>query len=274
MTSDSAKAAFVTGGGSGIGKALSKALAERGMAVCVTDIDGDAAARVGKECGPRATSLALDVRDPDDVRGAIEGFATERGRLDYVFNNAGIGTAGETNDIPLDAWRRIVDINLYGVLHGVLAAYPLMLKQGFGHIVNTASLAGLGPAPLFAPYALTKHAVVGLSTSLRVEAAERGVRVSVFCPAAVETPILDSINPPEFKIGSAPDARRFLTALAGPPYSVEKAVEELLVALEANQGVIVLPARARVAWRLGRWFPALVEKLSRTALSAERKALK
>jgi short-subunit dehydrogenase len=274
MNAFGARTAFVTGGGSGIGRALSKALSARGITVAVTDVDHDAAARVAQECGPRAVAAALDVRDPTAVREAIERFAAEHGRLDYVFNNAGIGTAGEVDDIPLDAWRRIVDINVYGVLHGVLAAYPLMLTQGFGHIVNTASLAGLGPAPLFAPYALTKHAVVGLTTSLRIEAAARGVRVSVFCPAAVETPILDSMNPAEFGINSAPDARRFLTALAGPPYSVENAVAELLVALDANHGVIVLPARARLAWRLGRWFPALVEKLSLSALAAERKALK
>jgi len=274
MNALGARTAFVTGGGSGIGRALSKALSARGITVAVTDVDHDAAARVAQECGPRAVAAALDVRDPTAVREAIERFAAEHGRLDYVFNNAGIGTAGEVDDIPLDAWRRIVDINVYGVLHGVLAAYPLMLKQGFGHIVNTASLAGLGPAPLFAPYALTKHAVVGLSTSLRIEAAARSVRVSVFCPAAVETPILDSMNPAEFGINSAPDARRFLTALAGPPYSVENAVAELLVALDANHGVIVLPARARLAWRLGRWFPTLVEKLGRSALAAERKALK
>lgn len=274
MTSSSTTTAFVTGGGSGIGKAISKALSARGVSVCVADIDLAAARAVASECGPHASHLALDVRDVDAVRSGIETFAAKHGRLDYVFNNAGVGTSGETNDIPLEAWRRIVDINLYGVLHGVLAAYPLMLKQGFGHIVNTASLAGLGPAPLFSPYALTKHAVVGLSNSLRIEAAARGVRVSAFCPAAIETPILDTMNPAEFKIGTAPDARRFLTALAGPPYSVEKAVEELLVELGKNKGVIVLPARARLAWRLGRWFPALVEMVSKSALEAERKALR
>ncbi len=274
MTSSSSRTAFVTGGGSGIGRALAKALTTRGFAVLVTDRDGEAASRVAKECGALATASTLDVCDAAAVRGAIEGFAGEHGRLDFVFNNAGIGTSGETNDIPLDAWRRIIDVNLYGVLHGVLAAYPIMLNQGFGHIVNTASLAGLGPAPLFSPYALTKHAVVGLSTSLRVEAAERGVRVSVFCPAAIETPLLDTLNPEEFKISTAPDSRRFLTALAGPPYSVERAVEELLTALDANQGVIVLPAQARLAWRLGRWFPGLVERLSRSAVAKERRALK
>ena len=266
--------AFVTGGGSGIGKALSLALSARGMTVCVSDVNLSAAQAVAGACGPRAIAIALDVCDADAVRVSIERFAAANGRLDYIFNIAGIAVAGETNDIPLEAWRRIVDINLYGVLHGVLTAYPIMLKQGYGHIVNTASLAGLGPAPLFAPYALTKHAVVGLSTSLRVEAASRGVRVSVFCPAAIETPLLDSGNPDEFKISSAPDARRFLTALAGPPYSVEKCVKELLAALDNNKSVIVLPARARMSWRLGRWFPALVEMVSRFLLANERKAIK
>lgn len=273
MSTPTPLTAFVTGGGSGIGKSLALALSSRGYTVCVSDVHVDAAQAVAAECGPRASALALDVCDAAAVRAGIESFAAANGRLDYLFNNAGIGTSGEANDIPLAAWRRIVDINVYGVLNGVLAAYPLMIQQGFGHIVNTASLAGLGPAPLFAPYALTKHAVVGLSTSLRVEAAARGVRVSAFCPAAIETPILDTMNPAEFGISSAPDARRFLTALAGPPYPVAKAVEELLQALDKNEGVIVLPARARLAWRLGRWFPGLVDMLSRRALAAERDTL-
>lgn len=228
MSTPPPRSAFVTGGGSGIGKALALALSSRGYTVCVSDVHVEAAQAVAAECGPRASALALDVCDAAAVRDGIERFAEANGRLDYLFNNAGIGTSGEANDIPLAAWRRIVDINVYGVLNGVLAAYPLMIRQGFGHIVNTASLAGLGPAPLFAPYALTKHAVVGLSTSLRVEAAARGVKVSAFCPAAIETPILDTMNPAEFGINSAPDARRFLTALAGPPYPVDKAVDELL----------------------------------------------
>lgn len=266
--------AFVTGGGSGIGKALALALSARGMTVCVSDLNLNAAQAVAAQCGSRATAIALDVCDADAVKVSVERFATANGRLDYIFNNAGIGIAGETNDIPLEAWRHIVDINMYGVLHGVLVAYPMMLKQGFGHLVNIASLAGLGPAPLLAPYALTKHAVVGLSTSLRVEAASRGVRVSVVCPAAIETPLLDRGNPDEFKINSAPDARRFLTSLGGTPYSVEKCAAEILEALDKNKGVIVLPGRARMAWRLGRWFPALVEKVSRSAVADERKAIK
>ncbi|MCZ8320597.1 MAG: SDR family NAD(P)-dependent oxidoreductase [Novosphingobium sp.] len=262
--------AFVTGGGSGIGRALAKALAARGTTVCIADLNVAAAEAVARECGGSASHLALDVRDADAVKTGVEAFVQENGRLDYMFNNAGIGIAGEVDDIALPAWQRIIDINLYGVLHGVLAAYPIMLRQGFGHIVNTASLAGLGPAPLFTPYALTKHAVVGLSTSLRIEAASRGVRVSVVCPAAVETPLLDTDNPADLGIGWAPDARRFLTALAGPPYPVETCADDILAALGRNMSVIVLPGRARLAWRLGRLFPALVEKIGLSAVAKER----
>jgi NAD(P)-dependent dehydrogenase (short-subunit alcohol dehydrogenase family) len=270
MKSYTNQTAFITGGGSGIGRALAQALIERGAKVCVSDIDISAAQAVANECGANAKAVSVDVRDATALKGCIEQFANEHGRLDYLFNNAGIGIAGETDEIPLPAWQRIVDINVFGVLHGVLAAYPIMLKQGSGHIINTASLAGLGPAPLLAPYALTKHAVVGLSTSLRIEAAARGVRVSVLCPAAVETPLLDNDNPGEFKIGWAPNIRRFLTSLAGPPYPVEKCAQETLAEVDRNAGVIVLPGRARLAWRLGRLFPSLVELVSQRAVQVER----
>ena len=263
-------AAIITGGGSGIGRALALAMSARGARVLVTDINHQAAERVATECGSLASAVPLDVRDADGVCEVVEHFARAAGRLDYLFNNAGIGVAGEADEIPLKAWEYIIDINLRGVLHGVLAAYPLMVRQGSGHIINTASLAGLGPAPLLAPYAMTKHAVVGLSTSLRLEGAARGVRVSVLCPSAIETPLLDSGNPADISIPWAPDIRRFLTTLAGPPYPVEKCAEETLDAIDENRSIIVLPGRARIGWRLGRLFPNLVEKVTLAAVAAER----
>lgn len=272
MSTFSNKTAVVTGGGSGIGRALAIELASRGAKVCVADLHLEAAQQVAEACGPKARAVKLDVRDAAAVKDCIDSFTWEMGRLDYLFNNAGIGIGGETDEIPLAAWQHIVDINVYGVLHGVLAAYPIMVKQGFGHIVNVASLAGLGPAPLLAPYALTKHAVVGLSTSLRMEAAPRGVKVSALCPAAIETPILDSENPSQFGIKWSPNMRRFLTALAGPPYPVDQCASEALDAVEKNKGIIVLPGRARVAWLIGRMSPSLVEKLGQKAVAVERQS--
>ncbi|NML47140.1 SDR family oxidoreductase [Ramlibacter sp. G-1-2-2] len=262
------KTAFITGGASGIGRALAKALGARGAVVRVADIDGAGAQRVADECG--GTAVQLDVRDADAVRNAVEAFAREHGHLDYIFNNAGIGAGGEAHEIPLPVWRHVIDIDLYGVLHGVLAAYPIMVKQRSGHIVNTASMAGLGPAPLLAPYALAKHAVVGLSTSLRIEAAAHGVRVSALCPSVIETPILEKRNLQGTGIPWVPDARRFLTRVAGTPYPVDRCAEDTLAAVERNERVIVMPARGRIGWLLGRLFPKLPEKLLQAAVQAER----
>jgi NAD(P)-dependent dehydrogenase (short-subunit alcohol dehydrogenase family) len=263
--------ALITGGGSGIGRALAIALSKRGATVIVTDIDAAAAASVAEECGRHAQALQLDVTDAAAVSQCVNTAFQQHGKLDYLFNNAGIGVGGEAHEIPVQAWDRIIDINIRGVTNGVLAAYPLMVAQGSGHIINTASLAGLGPAPLMSPYAMTKHAVVGLSNSLRIEARRYGVKVSALCPAAIETPILDKGQPADLpETPWVPDVRRFLTRLAGPPYPVEALAEETLQAIAQNKATIVIPGRARLAWRLGRFFPALVAKLSHDATMAER----
>lgn len=266
------KTALITGGGSGIGRALAQALAKRGALVYIADIDLSAAKRVAIECGANATALQLDVRDAAAFKALVDNIVATKQRLDFLFNNAGIGIGGEAYEIPLAAWDRIIDINIRGVVHGIAAAYPQMIKQKSGHIINTASLAGVGPAALLTPYAMTKHAVVGLSTSLRIEGKAHGVKVSVLCPAAIETPLLDSngpadLPPPVWR----PDIRGYLSKLAGKPYPAERLAEDTLKAIEKNQAVIVLPTQARVIWRLGRLFPALVEHESVNAVAAERK---
>ncbi len=263
--------AIVTGGGSGIGRALAMAMAQRGATVIIADINQAAAEKTAAECGPAASWRRLDVADAAAVRECIESVVQKHGRLDYLFNNAGIGIGGETHELTLAAWERILDINVRGVIHGVAVAYPIMVKQGSGHIINTASMAGLAPAPLLTPYAMSKHAVVGLGVSLRIEGAALGVRVSTLCPAAIETPLLDSDNPPDLPpLSWRPDVRRFLTRLAGPPYSVEKCATETLNAIERNANLIVIPGRARFGWRLGRLFPWLIEKGCLDAVAAER----
>ncbi len=265
------KTAVVTGAGSGIGRALSLAMAKRGAHVVVTDIDEESARRVAAECGPGASARHLDVREAQAVQQTIDETVRDHGAIHYLFNNAGIGVAGEVDEIPLAGWDLIIDVNLRGVIHGVAAAYPHMVRQGFGHIVNTASLAGLGGVPLMAPYSMTKHAVVGLSTSLRHEAKARGVRVSVLCPGAVETPLLDRNK--IYGVGYdvwVPNVRRYLERLGGPPYSAEKLAVETLAAVERNRGIIVIPGRARMTWRISRYFPSVVDKVFPGAIAAER----
>src|SRR5215469_16417765 len=170
------KAAIVTGGGSGIGAAIARALAARGATVVIADIDEPAAKAVAgaiNAAGGQASIAVLDVRDAVAVADLVSQTAAGHGELGLMFNNAGIAVGGPVEQLTLDHWDRVLDVNVRGVVHGVHAAYPVMLRQGHGHIVNTASLAGLVPGPGLAPYAAAKHAVVGLSLSLRAEGARR-----------------------------------------------------------------------------------------------------
>jgi len=260
----------ITGAGSGIGRALALAVCQRGARTLLCDVNLKTAADAVLLCGSNASAHQLDVRDAEAVKTLIESTVAQYGKIDYLFNNAGIAIGGEAFEITNEAWTLILDINVKGVINGITAAYPIMVKQGFGHIINTASLAGLGPAPLLAPYAMTKHAVVGISTSLRLEAEKYGVNISVLCPAAIETPLLDSTMPSGLPTIWRPDFRRFLTALAGPPYPVNQLAEDAITAIEKNKGIIVIPARARMAWHIGRWMPKLVEVICRKALAVER----
>ncbi|MCX9192659.1 SDR family NAD(P)-dependent oxidoreductase [Carbonactinospora thermoautotrophica] len=254
--------AIVTGGASGIGRALATALVRRGGTVAVADLDGEAAERVAEELrrrGPgHAEAVPLDVRDAAAVAAAYRRVRDEHGRLDLVFNNAGIAVGGLVDELTLDHWNRTIDVNLRGVVHGVQAAYPLLLDQGFGHIVNTASLAGLLPAPLMAPYTATKHAVVGLSLALRAEAAPRGVRVSVVCPGFVDTPLLDRVNAGLPDTPASRSTRQQVRRVQPRLYSADRLAEDVLRGVARNRAVIVAPASARLAARLTRLAPAAV----------------
>ena len=253
------KAAIVTGGGSGIGAAISRALAARGAAVVIADIDEPAAKAVGAEivaAGGQASIAVLDVRDAVAVADLVSQTATERGELDLMFNNAGIAVGGLVEEFTLEHWDRVLDVNLRGVVHGVHAAYPVMLRQGHGHIVNTASLAGLVPGPGLAPYTAAKHAVVGLSLSLRAEGASRGVRVSAVCPGFVDTPLLGRVNAGLPQTELAANAATLAQRL-GKLYQPDALAQDVLRGIERNTALIVAPRSARVAWRTARYAPGL-----------------
>jgi NAD(P)-dependent dehydrogenase (short-subunit alcohol dehydrogenase family) len=183
------KVAVVTGAGSGIGRATSIRLAREGAVVHAADLDGDTAAATAAEIGAGATAHEVDVTDEGSVQ-ALADAAFAAGRVDILHNNAGIGHAGPSDRIATDLWRRVVEVNLMGVVHGIQAFGPRMLTHaGGGHIVNTASAAGLMAVPEMVPYATTKHAVVGLSESLNAEWKPRGVLVTALCPGIINTPI-------------------------------------------------------------------------------------
>ena len=193
-TSDlTGKQAVVTGAGSGIGRSLARLLAQRGATVHVVDIDAAAAEAVAQEvrtAGGTAVAHTVNVADVDAV-GRLATRVLRDGPLDLLFNNAGIGHAGAVADTTLEDWRRLVDVNVMGVVHGLHAFLPHLLAQDRpSHIVNTASMAGLVPSPGLAPYSMTKAAVVGLTEALDVELAGTPVRVSALCPGIIDTAIV------------------------------------------------------------------------------------
>ena len=201
------KVAVVTGGASGIARALGAGLAAQGAHVVLADLDREgadaAAAELASASKASVHGVALDVRDREAVIGVVDDVVARHGRLDLMVNNAGIALGGQSHLMPPEHWDRVIDVNLRGVVNGVLAAYPRMVAQGDGHLVNVASMAGLAPTPLTAAYTMTKHGVVGLSTTLRPEAAMHGVRVTVVCPGAIETPILDKGAPADLVVFDA-----------------------------------------------------------------------
>jgi NAD(P)-dependent dehydrogenase (short-subunit alcohol dehydrogenase family) len=255
--------AIVTGAASGIGHALARALAARGDVGALADIDGTAA-RAAANALPDARGYAVDVRDADAVAAVVDDVVSEHGRLDLIVNNAGIGVGGDVLELSLAHWDRVIDVNLRGVVHGVAAAYPVMARQRDGHIVNIASLAGLVPSPLLAPYAATKHAVVGLSQSLRVEAAARGVRVTTVCPGFVDTPILDKGGPADLpRSRFAEHTRALALRVSGRLYEADALAADILAGIDRNRAVVVAPRRARAIWLAHRIAPALVERSNR-----------
>jgi NAD(P)-dependent dehydrogenase (short-subunit alcohol dehydrogenase family) len=266
--------AVVTGGASGIGRALGEALARRGAQVVLADLQADLAEEVAvgiRASGGRATAACMDVTDFAATNRLIQVSFQSTGRLDYVFNIAGIGIVGEARYYQLEDWYRILDVNLRGVVHGVQAAYPIMLRQGFGHIVNMASGAGLWPSPFVVGYCTTKYAVVELSAALRIEAAA-GVRVSVFCPGAVRTPALTC----ESRYGKLlpPIPLEVLRRLVEPqrPISPQQFTEKALRAVAKNRAIIVIPSWWKVVWWLNRVSPGLGLYLGRKALDAVKRA--
>lgn len=266
------KVALVTGGGSGIGLAFCQELSRVGCSVWIVDIDSDAAVAAAKSCGPNATAYHLDVSDNEAYQTCVKEIFDKDGKLDFLFNNAGIALAGEVHEFVPEAWNRIINVNIKGVVNGVSTVYPLMKKQGFGHIINTSSLSGVVPSALFTPYSMTKFAIVGLSNSLRLEAKEYGIRVTVLCPAFVDTPLLDKGNPTDLpKVESEPNVRKYLGEITGTPDSASTYAKKMLIEIPKDQAMIFYPKKAREIWKIGRYFPSLLSKLGDKALAKERK---
>jgi len=189
----SSRVAVVTGAASGIGRAMAEKFAAAGLRVVLADIDAEAVSALAARLG--GVSLRTDVRRVDDVIRLRDTALAEYGRVDIVCNNAGVTTSGRIKDLSLDEWRLILEVNLWGVINGVHTFLPALIENpDGGHIINTASGAGLVPAWATAPYSVSKYGIVSLSEILRRELSEDAphVAVSVLIPTATATNIVDT----------------------------------------------------------------------------------
>jgi NAD(P)-dependent dehydrogenase (short-subunit alcohol dehydrogenase family) len=194
----SGKVALVTGGGNGIGRATVMAFAKAGAKVVVVDKDGaaaKAAADTVKQQGQDGLAVEADVAKSTDVAAYVTSAVSQFGRIDCFFNNAGIeGAVAPITDYDEATFDRLIAINLKGVFLGMKHVLPVMIAQGSGAIVNTASIAGIRGTPFMAPYCASKHAVLGMTRAASSEVAAKGVRVNAVCPGPVDTRMIHAIE--------------------------------------------------------------------------------
>jgi len=221
------KVCVVTGGGSGIGKALCERFAADGArAVVVIDRDGDGAGAVAESVGGRAA--VVDVGSEADLTAALEGVETDLGPIDVLCNNAGIASGGDPLSTPVEEWQRQWDINVMSHVYAIRAVLPSMLARGEGHIQHTASMAGILTSHGNAPYATSKHAVVGLAEWMSVTYHAAGIRTYLLAPLGVRTPML----------GDQADSE-WARAAAGPIAEPEEVAQQVTEAFAEERFLIL-----------------------------------
>lgn len=246
----------ITGAGSGLGKALALALGRRGARLQLSDRHLESVEKTAHEAlsaGAReAVPLRCDVSQLIDIEALADDAMKRWGGLDLLINNAGIGSGGEVGETELDTWRRTLDINLWGVIYGCHVFTPLLRKQGSGHVLNVASVAGLIYTPGMGPYNVSKAGVVALSETMHAELRTKGVGVTVLCPSFFQTGILDEplgVDAKGLRFARSQMKRSKLDAAA--------VAEAALAAVEANKLHAVPMTDGRWLWRARRVSPGL-----------------
>src|SRR3954447_9244736 len=249
----------ITGGARGIGRATATALLREGATVAIGDIDADLARRTAEELGPKAAPFALDVTDRASFEAFLDAVEHELGPVDVLVNNAGIMALGAFVSEDDATARRMVDINVHGVLHGMKAMLPRLLAPGGGHLANTAPAASNGPYPGGATYCGTKHFVVGGTDTARGELRGTGVELSVVMPVVVDTELASGVGTPRGIPRIKPEdvADAIVDALKRPRFDVF--VPRWMGPLDALNGALPRPVREffmraigadRVLWRV------------------------
>lgn len=246
--------AAVTGAGAGIGRAVALRLAGAGARVAVGDIDAEAARRVAAEIGEAAVAVELDVADRDRFTAFLDAAEARHGPLEVMVNNAGVDWVGPFHEEPDDVTRREIDINLYGATLGSKLALARMLPRRRGHVVNIASGAGRVPLPGSATYAATKHGIVGLTESLRLEYRRSGIAFTVVQPSQVRTAMIDGQPRPR----------------ALPVVTPDEVAAAVLDAIHRRRFEVWVPRSQGISARLGLALPRPVRDAILRALGVTR----
>ncbi len=260
---------LVTGAGSGIGRATALAFAEAGARVVAVDRDTGAALRTAGEARARGAADAwaetADVADEQAVEKLAERVTAAHGVVDVLVNNAGVGLGGAFLDTTTEDWKRVLDVNLWGVIHGCLYFGRRMAERGQGgHIVNVASAAAFQPSRALPAYGASKAAVLMLSESLRAELAERGIGVTAVCPGFVNTGITSTARFAGTDAAEERRRRRKAARLYGlRNYPPEKVAAAVLRAVVRDQAVVPVTPEARAAYALARWLPGAARRVAR-----------
>ena len=239
------KVAVITGGASGIGKAVAAKAAAEGMKVVIGDIEEGALKEAERDLAADRTdvlAVVTDVSDAASVRALRDRALDRFGAVHLVHNNAGVGTGGPVWEVPEADWRWILGVNLWGVVHGIATFVPLLIEQGEGHVVNTASIAGLTTAPFLGPYNATKQAVVAISETLYKDlqiAGIAGIGVSVLCPGFVQTRIAESDRnrpgwAPDRDVEGAPEMRAAIQAMVDSGIPTAAVADRVLDAVRTD----------------------------------------
>lgn len=262
---------FVTGGASGLGRAIAKRFAREGARVCIGDVDDANGAEAAAELGANAFYQRCDVTKDADFEAVRDELARRWGGVDVVVNNAGVAQAGPIEKVSMSDWQWIVDINLLGVVRGCRTFVPMLKRQRSGHLVNVASMAGLLDVPNMSSYNATKAAVVSLSETLQNELADDGIHVSVVCPSFFQTNIASAMRTTE------PDLRAVTQKLlARSKLTADDVANEVFEAV-VHRRFYVLPHKdGRAAWAMKRLLPrpvyaTVMRKQTRAIRSAAKR---
>jgi len=269
---------LITGAASGIGRATALAMARRGARVILTDINAtglDETCRLVREAGGEVgPCAAFDIASFADVRAFADRVHAEVGPLDVLVNNAGIALFALVEDMTHAHWQKVLNINLWGPIHGVECFLPEMIRAKRGHLVNVSSTAGLTGAPWHAAYSTAKWGLVGLSEVLRYDLMQHRIGVTVVCPGAVATPLKQTVEILNVD-REAPQVRKIMARFDKHTVTPERVADLIVAAVENEKFLVITSFDIKLAWFLKRHcFPAyhlLMQYISRTLNSMRRK---